>query len=80
MNYKRIGVVLIASASIILAGCGNSAKNMTFQETYNAFLDSHTNQVLDLLNGLSTAPALGDESTYAISGNMMSGAQIHLMI
>lgn len=80
MNYKKIGVALIASASLVLAGCGNSAKNMTFQDTYKAFLVSHTSEAVEMFNTLSNSSALAEEGTYTLSGNMLSGAQIHLSV
>lgn len=65
---------------MILAGCGNSAKNMTFEQTYNSFIDTHTTDAVKMLTELASAPALAEKGSYVVDGAMTSGANIHLSI
>lgn len=58
---------------MVLAGCGNSSKDMTFQETYNAFFDSHMSKAVDMFNDFASAPAIAEEANYNLSGSVMSG-------
>lgn len=65
---------------MILAGCGNSSKNMTFQDTYNAFFDSHMSKAVDMFNHFAMAPAIAEEARYDLSGSVMSGVVVRAMI
>lgn len=80
MNYKKLLLIAVAGASIALAGCGNSAKNMSFQETYNAFWDSHTSKAVEMFNNISKATALSDKGNYMLSGSVTSGIVANMTI
>lgn len=73
MNYKKIGLLLVAASAVVLAGCGNNAKDMTFNEVYDAFRDSHTSDSLEMFNNISQAPALAEEGHYTLSGSISGG-------
>jgi|GEM_PF-4177716 len=79
-NYKRIGLLLVAASAVVLAGCGNSAKDMTFNDVYNGFRGSHTNEAVELMNGLAQAPALAEKGHYAISGSVSGGIAANIGI
>lgn len=80
MNYKKLLLVAVAGASMVLAGCGNSAKDMTFQDTYNAFLDMHTKDALTMFGDFSSSPALSEKGNYLISASNASGLKANLVV
>lgn len=80
MNYKKIGLLLVTASAVVLAGCGNSGKNMTFQETYNTFWDNHTSEGLRMVESFGNAEALSEQTSYALSGSMTGGLSVNANI
>lgn len=80
MNYKKIGLLLVAASAVVLAGCSHSGKNMTFQETYNSFRDNHTSEGLRMVESFGQAEALAEKTNYALSGSITGGIAINANI
>ncbi len=79
-NYKKLVLLAVAGAGIALAGCGNSATNMSFDNTYTAFWDGHTSKALKMFNNLAKAPALREKGNYTLSGSVSGGVSVNLAI
>lgn len=80
VNYKKLVLIAVAGASIALAGCGNSAKNMSFEDTYTAFRESHTSKAVQMFTNLSKAPGLHEKGNYQLSGSVSGGISLNLAI
>lgn len=72
--------MLVAASALVLAGCGNSAKDMSFDETYDAFWDAHTSDAVEMFTHFADAPALSEEGTYMLSGFVTGGVAANVSI
>lgn len=80
MNYKKIATLLVATSALVLAGCGNSAKDMSFDDVYEAFWESHTSDAIEMFNEIADAPAVAEKGEYTISATVTGGIEVDLTV